>query len=60
MLVVMVTLGPKPTSVEEYFMLQQSNRLHSILQGDFLLLFLIGPYLVTFPARAKHLDDGRN
>jgi len=50
MLVAMVTLGPKPTSVEEYFILQQSNRLQSILQGDFLLLFLIGPYIATFPA----------
>ena len=50
MLIVMVTLGPKPASVEEFFTLQQSNRIVSILRGDFLLLFLIGSYLFTFPA----------
>lgn len=50
MLVVAVMLGPKPASVEEYFTLQQSSRMVSILRGDFLLLFLIGSYLFTFPA----------
>jgi hypothetical protein len=50
MLVVMVALGPKPASVEELFILQQTSRLESILRGDFLLLFLIGPYLFTFSA----------
>jgi hypothetical protein len=48
--VAMVVLGPKPTSVEEYFMLQHSNRMASVLRGDFLLLFLLAPYFGTFPA----------
>lgn len=43
-------LGPKPTSAEEYFIIQQSSRLESVLRGDFLLLILIGLYLGTFPA----------
>jgi hypothetical protein len=44
------TLGPKPVSTAEYFALQQTNRLASLLRGDFLLLLLIGGYLGTFPA----------
>ncbi len=48
--VVSAVLGPKPASVEEYFLLQQTNRLASILRGDFLLLFLLAPYFGTFPA----------
>jgi hypothetical protein len=48
--VAMMVLGPKPTSVEEYFMLQQSSRLASVLRGDFLLLLLLAPYFGTFPA----------
>ncbi len=50
MAVVMATLGPKPTSAEEYFMIQQSSKLESVLRGDFLTLILIGLYLGTFPA----------
>jgi hypothetical protein len=48
--VALAVLGPKPASVEEYFTLQQANRLHSLLRSDLLLLFLIGAYLGTFPA----------
>ena len=48
--VAMAILGPKPTSAEEYFMVQQSGKLAAILRGDFLLLILIGLYLGTFPA----------
>jgi hypothetical protein len=48
--VLMTTLGPKPTSAEEYFTIQQSSRLASVLRGDFLLLILIGLYLLTFSA----------
>jgi hypothetical protein len=48
--VVMAALGPKPASVEEYFALHQQSPLESILRGDFLLLFLMGAYLFTFPA----------
>ncbi len=47
---VMMALGPKPTSAAEYFALQQTDRLASILRGDFLFLFLLGAYLGTFPA----------
>jgi hypothetical protein len=50
MAVVMATLGPKPASAEEYFMIQQSSKLESVLRGDFLILILIGLYLGTFPA----------
>lgn len=48
--VAMAVLGPKPTSAEEYFMVQQGNKLAAVLRGDFLLLILIGLYLGTFPA----------
>ena len=48
--VIMTVLGPKPTSAEEYFTIQQSSRLASVLRGDFLLLILIGLYLCTFSA----------
>jgi hypothetical protein len=48
--IVIATLGPKPTSAEEYFAIQQSSRLASILRGDLLTLILIGLYLGTFPA----------
>lgn len=48
--IVIATLGPKPTSALEYFTIQQSSKLVSILRGDFLLLILIGLYLGTFPA----------
>jgi hypothetical protein len=48
--VVIATLGPKPTSGEEYSAIQQSSRLTSILRSDFLTLILIGLYLGTFPA----------
>lgn len=48
--VVMAVLGSKPTSAAEYFALQQTDRLASVLRGDFLFLFLLGAYLGTFPA----------
>jgi hypothetical protein len=48
--IVMMVLGPKPTSAVEYFALQQTDRLASVLRGDFLFLFLLGAYLGTFPA----------
>ena len=48
--IAMVILGPKPTSAEEYFAIQQSSPLVSVLRGDFLFLFLLGSYLGTFPA----------
>lgn len=48
--IALVALGPKPTSVEEYFAIQQTSRLASVLRGDLLLLILVGGYLGTFPA----------
>ena len=48
--VALAVLGPKPVSAEEFFAIQQSSRLASVLRGDFLLLVLIGGYLGTFPA----------
>jgi hypothetical protein len=50
LIVVQAALGPKPASAEEYFVVQQSSALAAMLRGDFLLLFLIGGYLGTFPA----------
>jgi hypothetical protein len=50
LLIVMATLGPKPTNAEEYFTIQQSSRLESILRGDFLLLILMDSYLGTISA----------
>ena len=50
LLVVRAALGPKPASVEEYFIIQQSSQLEVVLRGDFLLLILVGSYLGTFPA----------
>jgi hypothetical protein len=50
MMIVMATLGPKPTSPEGYFTLQQSGELEVVLRGDFLTLILISLYLGTFPA----------
>jgi hypothetical protein len=48
--VALIVLGPKPTSVEEYFLIHQSSKLAAVLRGDFLLLLLIAPYFGTFPA----------
>lgn len=48
--VVITVLGPKPVSAAEYFALQQTNLLASVLRSDFLWLFLMGAYLGTFPA----------
>ena len=48
--VALAVLGPKPVSAEEFFAIQQSSRLASVLRGDFLLLVLIAGYLGTFPA----------
>ncbi|KAA3660620.1 MAG: hypothetical protein DWQ04_18885 [Chloroflexi bacterium] len=48
--IAMAVLGPKPTSAEAYFMVQQSSKITAVLRGDFLLLILIGLYLGTFPA----------
>jgi hypothetical protein len=42
-------LGPKPTSAVEFFAVQQRSALEAVLRSDFLLLFLIGGYLGTFP-----------
>src|SRR5512143_2938401 len=50
MIIAQAVLGPKPASAEEYFIIQQSNPLAAMLRGDFLLLFLIGASLGTFPA----------
>ena len=48
--IILGVLGPKPTSAEEFFALQQSSRLAVILRGDLLMLILMALYLGTFPA----------
>lgn len=48
--VVTAALGPRITSAEEFFTVQQSSRLVSLVRMDFLLLILIGLYLGNFPA----------
>lgn len=47
---VMVALGPTLSGPEEYFSVYQQSPLAMVLRGDFLLIFLIGGYLGTFPA----------
>ena len=47
---VMVVIGPRITSAEEFFTVQQSSVWMSFLRGDFLLMILIGLYLGNFPA----------
>lgn len=57
--IVIATLGPKPTTAEEYFAIQQSSRMAAVLRGDFLLVILIALYLGTFPAlyaALRHLN----
>ena len=49
-LAVRVMLGPKPDTALECFTIHQTNPFASVLRGDFLLLFLLGSYLGTFPA----------
>jgi hypothetical protein len=48
--IALAVLGPKPTSAEEFFTIQQSSKMAAVLRGDFLLLILIALYLGTFPA----------
>jgi hypothetical protein len=48
--IIIAVLGPKPTTAEEFFNVQQNNTLAAVLRGDFLLLILIGLYLFTFSA----------
>jgi hypothetical protein len=48
--IALAVLGPKPTSAEEYFLVQQKSAIEMVLRGDFLLLILIGLYLFTFSA----------
>jgi len=50
LMIVRFTLGPKLESAEEFFFIQQASPLEVVLRGDFLLLFLLGGYLGTFPA----------
>ena len=50
MLVAQAALGPRLTSAEEFFAVQQTSRWAAVLRGNLLLLFLIGPYLLTFTA----------
>ena len=54
LILVSVTLGPKPATVEEFFAVQQ-GRLVALLRGDFLLMLLVAPYLGTFSALYKAL-----
>ena len=49
-MVVVATLGPRITSAEEFFAVQQTNLLASLVRVDFLLLILVGLYLGNFPA----------
>jgi hypothetical protein len=48
--VALAMLGPKPASIEDYFLVHQGSKLAAVLRGDFLLLLLIAPYFGTFPA----------
>ncbi|MBN1312954.1 MAG: hypothetical protein JXB30_16185 [Anaerolineae bacterium] len=48
--IVVAVLGPRITSAEEFFAVQQSSRLASLVRMDLPLLILIGLYLGNFPA----------
>jgi len=48
--VALAVLGPKPQTAQEFFLIQQNSALEVILRSDFLLMVLIGLYLITFPA----------
>ena len=48
--VALAVLGPKPQTAQEFFLIQQNSSLEVILRSDFLLMVLIGLYLITFPA----------
>ena len=50
LMVVMMTLGTKPETAQEYFNVYQESKLAGLLRGDLLLLVLIGLYVGTFPA----------
>lgn len=50
LIVVQAALGPKPAGADEYFAIYEQNPFEMLLRGDFLLLFLLGAYLGTFPA----------
>jgi hypothetical protein len=49
-MVVVATLGPHITSADEFFAVQQTNLLASLVRVDFPLLILVGLYLGNFPA----------
>ena len=49
-IIVSVTLGPKPGTVEEYFSLLQANPIVALLRSDLITLILLALYLGTFPA----------
>jgi hypothetical protein len=49
-IIVSVTLGPKPGTVEEYFILLQANPIVALLRSDLITLILLALYLGTFPA----------
>jgi hypothetical protein len=48
-IIVASTLGPKPSTAEEYFTILQNDRLVGLLRDDFSSLIIIALYLVTFP-----------
>jgi hypothetical protein len=47
-IIVSFTLGPKPSTAEEYFTILQNDRLAGLLRDDFSSLIIIALYLVTF------------
>lgn len=49
-MVIVSILGQRITSAEEFFLVQQSNPLISLMRADLLLLILVGLYLGNFPA----------
>jgi hypothetical protein len=49
-IIVAITLGPKPGTVEEYYTLFQTNPLAGFLRSDGITLIIIALYLGTCPA----------
>jgi hypothetical protein len=57
MIIAVFAFGPKPATAEEFFTIQQGSAFEVILRSDFILIFLIGPYLFTFSALYFALKD---
>jgi len=54
-MIVTLTLGPRVTSAEAFFLAQQANFWTSLLRLDLMMMLLVGLYLGNFPALLVNL-----